>query len=363
MNKIGIGALTVVAALGYLCLWITDRVIWQGAAIEFSTLRLIRLGLLATAAALLLAAFFACVVRPKGRLLARRIWASLLTSALVLLVLEGAFMFVATSHNVGYTLAARVWHERHWHLNSLGYRDDEHVAEPGRRVVFAIGDSFTAGGGVARTEDRFSDRLAALRPDLQVLNLGQNGSDAVAAFRRLQQHPLAPDVVVLQYYLNDVEGTARRAGWSLPAFVPHHDLAPRLSFLVRNSFLLDFVYWRFPHADSRDYVRFLERAMRDADLCDRHLGELEKFAAYADETGTPLIVVVFPVLQDVEVGRPLAQHVMRLFEGRAAGIVDVAELIDDVDVPARIVNSHDAHPSVLVHALVAEALAEIVESI
>jgi hypothetical protein len=269
-------------------------------------------------------------------------------------------MFVARSHNVGYTMAAKIWGHRYWKpVNALGYRDKEHVRVDGKKLLFVVGDSFTAGDGTDDVADRYSDLLSVHNPELQVLNLGRNGSDTADELRRLQAHPLQPDEVVLQYYPNDVEGAAGKAGWKIPAFTPYEDLDfGWLRVLVRGSFLANFVYWQFPHTDGLAYVRYLEKALADPEVLRRHYADLESVCAYARDRHFPLVVVMFPFLNDVERSRKMTAGVKDLFARNRVRVVDVADLVEHVPVSERTANPQNAHPSVMVHALVADALAK-----
>ncbi|MGH7856525.1 MAG: SGNH/GDSL hydrolase family protein, partial [Candidatus Binatia bacterium] len=92
--------------------------------------------------------------------------------------------------------------------NSAGYRDREWRA-PGWPLVVLVGDSVAFGLGSA-AEDRFPDRLeSALRnagfPRAEVRNLsmfGYGGYEELAALRQ-EGVPAHPDLVVVQFYLND----------------------------------------------------------------------------------------------------------------------------------------------------------------
>ncbi len=358
VRAIGVTALLVVASLLWLCLWYTDQALWQQAPRLPLGLCATRLLLIGTADVILVVAFAVCVVRQHHARWAKRCWAAAFATTLAVLFLEVVCMFVARSHNVGYTLASRVWCHRYWgKANSLGYRDVEHVRVPGKRLVFALGDSFTAGGGLSQVASRFSNLLGDQHGELQVLNLGQNGSDTADEWRRLEQHPLRPDVLVLQYYPNDIEGAAQRTGWHMPGFAPYEDIASvKLRMLVRSSYLANLVYWSLPHTDAVAYGRWLEAAYGDAAVMKRHRQDLERFTSYAQQAGIPLIVVVFPVLNDIDHSRTMLKPVVELLVEHGASIIDVAELVQDMDVSARTVNRHDAHASVCVHRLVAEAL-------
>lgn len=98
-------------------------------------------------------------------------------------------------------------------VNERGYRGKP-VAEPkppGTLRVVALGDSHTFGWGV-RDEETFvrllEGGLRALAPDkiVEAVNLGTPGANAVQEVRLFETRGLAlePDLVVVQYELNDV---------------------------------------------------------------------------------------------------------------------------------------------------------------
>lgn len=350
-------ALAMAAAWGSLA-W-TDAVVWHGQGDTGAWYLGVRLSLLALAVgALLVAAAHAVAFRQAPRSVVRGAIAFCVAGATLLLV-EAAFTFVARSHNVGYTLAGRVWFERHWQpLNELGYRDAAGPPPPGKKVVWVLGDSFTAGQGLPDVASRFPDRLAALRPDLHVVNIGQSGADTVEELRRLRAHPGRPDVLVLQHYLNDFDGAAQRAGRVLPAFAPYEDLAStKLRFLVRGSYLANFVYWRLPHGDAAAYESFMRSALADDAVARAHEAELAAVHDWAVAHGVPLHVLLIPELGDLERSRAADQRVRRFFAARGVPTIDAAAFLADLPPPARVVNDHDAHASPLVNERIAAELA------
>lgn len=92
--------------------------------------------------------------------------------------------------------------------NSQGLRMTEDVSPAKRRQrVLVLGDSFTFGPHLAN-EDTFPSILAALRPEIEVLNAGHVGYtiiDEADLFIERAQFA-APDVVVVQVLDNDVYG-------------------------------------------------------------------------------------------------------------------------------------------------------------
>jgi len=105
--------------------------------------------------------------------------------------------------------------------NSLGMRDPQRtVAKPaGCRRILLLGDSYTLGWGVP-AEATFSRQLERMlakgNSATQVINMGvgnYNSAMEVASFRQ-QGLALAPDLVVLMYYINDLEPTPRLGSMS-----------------------------------------------------------------------------------------------------------------------------------------------------
>lgn len=99
--------------------------------------------------------------------------------------------------------------ERPITTNARGWRDRDHgeAPAPGRRRIAVLGDSFTFGVGVD-DGDRYTDRIARARADVDVLNFGVNGygTDQQLCVLREEALASAPSIVVCQTYLgNDLE--------------------------------------------------------------------------------------------------------------------------------------------------------------
>lgn len=100
--------------------------------------------------------------------------------------------------------------------NAFGYRDADHTEEkpPGVYRVLILGDSLAMGYGIERYADTFPGvldaQLRAKDPDVEVLNFGVNGYNTQQEVELLLKRGLAyqPDLVLLQYCLNDTGHTA-----------------------------------------------------------------------------------------------------------------------------------------------------------
>ncbi|HJO39418.1 MAG TPA: SGNH/GDSL hydrolase family protein [Vicinamibacterales bacterium] len=89
-------------------------------------------------------------------------------------------------------------------INSLGLRGDE--IDPERcRTVLALGDSFTFEGGfVTKLQDQIDERFGA---GIEVVNAGYGGAtiDREAVVFEKQGLAVNPDLVILQFFPNDIE--------------------------------------------------------------------------------------------------------------------------------------------------------------
>lgn len=352
-------AIAFAGAMTWCSLALTDAVIWHGEAPAMGLYLTARFALLGAAISALLTGIVFGVTAPARPRWFGQLLAAACAAATTILLLEAAFTFVARSHGVGYSMAGRIWHERHWSpVNELGYRDAAGPAPAGKRVLWALGDSFTAGHGIADVADRYPDRLAVARQDLHVVNLGYCGADTAEELRRLRAHPGRPDLLLLQHFPNDVDGAAQRAGRAMPPFAPYQDLnSTKLRFIVRGSYLVNFVYWLFPRGDAAAYDAFLAATHGDDGVARAHEEELAAVHDWAKERGVPLVVLVLPLMEDLAWSRKANARVLRFFAERGVPTIDAAEFLGDLTIEQRVVNRHDAHASVLVHERIAQELA------
>ena len=282
-----------------------------------------------------------------------------------LIILESIFMFIPQSHGVGYTYGAKNWFDYYWQTNELGFRDKSmNEVDVDKSRVLVVGDSFTAGHGVRDPSETFVGQLretAGTR--FEVLNVGRNGADTREEYARLLDYPYEPDILILQYYGNDIQKAANDSGIQFPGFRPYTDLAPALIPLVKTSYLLNFLYWQFPHTDGRAYLDFLTKAYKHPSSMEEHAADLGMFVEYAQERDIPFLVVVFPFLRDVQSSAIFAKPIGQFFGEKGIPVIDVGDFVMDMPVKQRVVNHHDGHPSPALHKKVADTIWEKFESL
>jgi hypothetical protein len=294
----------------------------------------------------------------------RRIGSGLLISLLSLLltlgVLDLVFRLVPRS---GPGLAFALWQERCWRTDATGYR--EQPAGPGGpRTIIVVGDSFAAGFGICDPRDRFADQLAQRlresRPgQFTVFAVATPGLGTQGEWQHLQRFPHRPDVVVLAYYANDIEDTANALGHRQPAYTPYAHLPWPFRPLVERSYVLNFAYWSIPQGDLAAYRDYYLRVWTEPQVVARHLVELDAFFSL----GVPVVLVIFPHLTDLGVSAIYVDRVAAHGRARGAYIVDVRDLVRDLPVRERVVNSGDFHASIIVHHRVGKALAVAIDQV
>ncbi|MFP5221162.1 MAG: SGNH/GDSL hydrolase family protein [Acidobacteriota bacterium] len=261
------------------------------------------------------------------------------------------------------TRSGRQWFERHWKpVNSLGYRDAEPaLPSPGQRTVMILGDSFAAGHGIERAENRFSDVAArALGPGWRVYNVSQPGWDTVDEAKAMHAFPVKPDVIVLCYYLNDIFHAAKDAGYPL-AFSVNLPTG-FMKELVDVSALADYVYWRLARGGNLSggagtFWDTLKGAYADPAVWAIHARALEDIAAYCRENRITLVAVVFPMLQAPSESAPITGKVAGALAAMGADVIDLTPAMTGRPARELVVNALDAHPNEAVHRQVGELLA------
>lgn len=313
---------------------------------------------------------FRFIWRDKGsqsRRITQNISLSLFSFLVILILLELFFrVFFAQSDGFGYTLADKNWAKRYWSTNSLGYRDREWTPEllEGRTKIMVLGDSFSAGYGINNREDIFPDLLGQmLGENYAVMNVSSPGANTKTEIEMAIGYPYVPDIIILAFYINDIQDTAKDMGFGRPAVRPK--VPSLLEPLVEESYAFNFFYWRIyrvggPREWMDNYWQWLLTLYDNPDIWGIYQSELLQIHHYIRERNGQLIVVVFPNLLAVEESRPITSQVVNLYAEQGVPVLDVTELVAGMDSRELIVNPVDSHPNEFVHHLVAKELHQIV---
>jgi lysophospholipase L1-like esterase len=302
----------------------------------------------------------------KSRQIAQNASLSLFSFLIILILLELFFKVgFAQSDGFNYTLASKNWFERYWRSNSLGYRDIEWTPEllEDRTKIMVLGDSFVAGHGINNAEDRFPDLLGQMLGETYaVMNVGSNGANTKSEIGNALAYPYVPDMIILSFYINDIQETAQDMGFGLGPVKTGEPAV--LKPLIEESYALNFLYWRLyrlgPQEWSEKYWNWLLSLYDNPDIWQIYQSELLQIYHFIKARNGQLIVVVFPNILAIDESRPITSQVVNLYAEQGVPVVDVPELIEGMDPQQLVVNSVDPHPNEIVHRLVAEELYQII---
>lgn len=277
-------------------------------------------------------------------------------------------VFFAQSDGFRYTLASQNWYDRYWRENTLGYRDVEWTPDmlAGKTKVMVVGDSFVAGSGIPQPQDRFTDQLGRLLGnDYAVLNVASPGWDTIDEVKAIIDYPYRPDILILSYYINDIEGVAYQSGARRPQI--RQDPPAWLQPLVQHSYAFNFLYWRLLRLGPQEWAKvywddWLMRITTDPDIRWRHQQELMTIIDGAASEQIPLYVVVFPNLTAVEESRIILKPVLDLFAVHQIPVLNVTDLVAGRDPAEITVNAIDSHPNEAMSREVAERLYEMIQT-
>jgi hypothetical protein len=264
-------------------------------------------------------------------------------------------------------------------FNSLVFRGPEFPPRrPGVRRIVVIGDSFTEGWGV-KEEDAYprvlGERLESAAPGrFEVLNCGRQNTDFPAMwflFRRALE--LDPDIVVYGMTLTD--------GMKTPPMQERLDLAynlpvtrgaapssrgPSVRVAGMESVLATLVRDAYQSRElNREMVRWYldlyDKPNRQAWYETRQL--IQKMNETMDERGGRFVLMLWPVLFQLESGYPLEPAHAKIAEFCGAKGIRLHDLLPTLrsrDSHTLWVHALDRHPNEVAHRVAAESLLPIV---
>ncbi len=289
----------------------------------------------------------------------------LFLASLSFLVLETYFRFVYDQTDaMAMTLVSGAWSARHFHLNSLGLRDNleyTNALTPGRRRVTFVGDSFTAGFGVKDVENRFVNRIRRRHPDWEVHCAAKPGLDTSTEVELMHNLTVSNgyrlDQVVLVYAINDIGELM--TGW-VEGYKKMLADPFRKSWLCQNSYFVNLFYLRWlrrKNAYMQKYYDEVEAAYHG------RLWEMEKIGllAFSNLTrirGGRLLVVTFPYMDTGLRFKSVHDQLDHYWKERGIPHLDLLATFSNFPPAKLMVNPNDSHPNEFAHALAAQAIDE-----
>lgn len=300
-----------------------------------------------------------------------------LTTALIIFWGAEAYLrvYYITTDGYGFTAMNYWWYENFYkkNLNSLGYRDYEAKADPGNRLtrIAIVGDSFTAGHGISNIDDTYAQVLERkLGAGYDVNLVAQSGWDTIdhpawlnAYYENLK--PRLPKIVVLAYYINDIDYllTEEKDPNTVFSFL---DTKSPTGWFVLNFFVPNYLYYNLAQFTSptrnTNFTDRLIKAHQDDAIWTQQEPHLQDFYQWTVDNDAQLIVLLWPQMAAVKESQPALQRVRDFFSDKPnAQIADMSPLIEGKPTLDMIVNRFDSHPSIEANRLAAELLYETIK--
>ena len=247
-------------------------------------------------------------------------------------------------------------------INSIGLRNREiGLVAAGTTRVMMLGDSLTFGWGV-KEEDTPSRLLETVlnggsqgAPKYEVINtgVGNYNTQMEVTYFMTKGIELKPDVVVLNYFINDAEPTPRRheVGWGeySQAYVVLASAVDKISriFLGRADWK---AYYRGLYEDDQPGWTEGQDAMR-------------RLISFCREHGIKLVLVNYPELHEVK-QYPFPEvtgAVEKIAESEGVPFLDLRPSVEDLVPETLWVSPSDAHPNRIANERFAAAIAGTLE--
>jgi len=230
-------------------------------------------------------------------------------------------------------------------INSVGWRDDEYSLKKkdGVSRIMMLGDSLAFGWG-APPEDVTSFRLEKMlnregEKKYEVLNTGIGNTNTAmqTAFFLNRGYKYKPDIVVLNYFINDAELTPKR----------------KESFFIENFYAAVFFSGRFDllmrkffgKTDWRAYYRGLYRDDQPGWQAAKRA--LEALSRYCEEQGIELVVVHYPELHELSPYpfQDVTDILQAEVEESGRPFLDLLPVVANEEPVSLWVTETDAHPN------------------
>ncbi|MFN8260530.1 MAG: SGNH/GDSL hydrolase family protein [Chitinophagales bacterium] len=281
---------------------------------------------------------------------------SVISSVIIFYGVELYFTCKTKSHAIGYSYAGKLWMLKYWNpINGNGFRDDAKPQDSGKRTIFFIGDSFTAGHGIEDVSDRYSDLFKASRIDCNVYNLGINGIGTQKELDILKSAPVKPAIVFWQYFFNDIDELLLAYDYAF-SFTPYRENNVWIRKITKGSFFFNYLYWSIPHEDASAYLRALEKGIRNKELIKQHLSDCDAVITYCKDNDIKLVLLSFPLfaVDDNHVFNKHTRFIADHFASKAVDVVRVDALTKDMRREEKMINDSDPHASRQVNRRVAD---------
>lgn len=250
-----------------------------------------------------------------------------------------------------------------WHFCYSSLSSPEQISSPPKNSdnlnLLFLGDSFTNGVGIENPSDRYDHIIVAdwnkavSSPKISGVNYSEPGLGTGEELNLLKQHSLKPDVLIWQYYFNDLDDS-KLQGKSSEMQYP---LFARLS--VTSNFLTGAVFSMLVRYQLSSYNS--EMVDTDGETLQRHMLQIDSMIQYCNQKNIQLILLYVPEIISGAESIPVRKHLDSLSAQYHFPMVDSRPMIKHLPVSKRIAGVFDPHASEMVHKIWSDTLVRVLE--
>jgi len=276
------------------------------------------------------------------------------------------------SDSLGFLNVTQRWYGRHVVYNNFQYRDKDFTVQkkPGTVRIGVIGDSNTFGYGIKNVNNRFSnileDKLNNAGYKVEVYNFGVPGLDTWNEIIEYNKKDaiFKPDILIWQYFLNDVEAT--KSAGTIALQNAGNQISPLVKLISDHSVFFNYVYWRLSAKYSTTFSQISSADLKqysNPKVFAFHKYEISSLMTELKDQNIKVIVTVFPffgLFPNYPAGK-IHQEMDTIFKNDGADVVvDLLPYLKNKTAKELVVGRYDSHPNESVHKLAADKLYDAV---
>lgn len=297
------------------------------------------------------------------------------STILIFLVFEVVFMYQPISQGTGYAYCNKLWFNKYWQRNEIGYRDEPYNAASDtlKNKIVMLGDSYVAGHGTNNVKDRMSNLLEKkLGKTYRVFNLGKNGSTTIDEFDRLKNFPYKYDKLILVHVPNDLEYLDNNDETNqIEETEEINNSNGFIDFFIKESFFINFLSYTIIGDAVRGIAGILSGTINtqineipnypysDSAKLRKHFSNLLMIDKELKEHQIKLLIVSFPFPgnEDSKADYYYQQFIKQLKLSKL-NYLDAMPICNQLKRRQQVVSALDGHPSVKVQQMVTDSIFE-----
>ena len=297
------------------------------------------------------------------------------STILIFLMFEVVFMYQPISQGTGYAYCNKLWFNKYWQRNEIGYRDEPYNAASDtlKNKIVMLGDSYVAGHGTNNVKDRMSNLLEKkLGKTYRVFNLGKNGSTTIDEFDRLKNFPYKYDKLILVHVPNDLEYLDNNDETNqIEEAEEINNSNGFVDFFIKESFFINFLSYTIIGDAVRGIAGILSGTINtqineipnypysDSAKLRKHFSNLLMIDKELKEHQIKLLIVSFPFPgnEDSKADYYYQQFIKQLKLSKL-NYLDAMPICNQLKRRQQVVSALDGHPSVKVQQMVTDSIFE-----